>query len=355
MSDNIEIISVYMQNADNMRAIQLPDGRFHKSHPKFQFIFRVDSIVKNIRMSQADIVGLCELDNAGRDLIIEKLSALGYTCQYGQYSPGDERTFNFVIGYTDKFKYVSHRMIWFTSTPEIPLKDENRPAKSVNDNTHWDPVLALQKNSEFEKGSLITIFESASGRRFLVSVNHFGLQFPYNKISSEVLFDRVEKIKIEYNVEHVIIGGDFNTFGFENSKSTLVKMPRELEIFAGKYKRSNPQTSSTAEPIGFTFVGHCYDLGLGVDPSVLEKFYKLTNVQEQRVHLGEDILRRYPNLLRSVLDHVLYCGFTEMESRILIPSNLCEPDLTEQFKKSYIEGMPMAPSDHMPIFVTMRF
>lgn len=350
-------LNIITGNVNNDRRVELSNGLFYETHEKFKFIHRINDILKSVTKFNSQIIGLCELDSVGKELIQSKLEQLGYTVITGAYAPGDQYTFYHLIAFDSKLiQSIESKMYWFTSTPTDALDGTKRPKFSLNfDNTNRDPLL-IELHEEFEKGTLILVFNYAS-EKIIFSMNHFGLRKPYRLKSAELLNSFLNKLSAEYDTNKIIIGGDFNTFESDGGISQLDALTKDNYILASETSTFYDGTNDLGKAT-YTFLSYCYDVGLLRKDQrqwldISKELDQITDLTQKRIRLGEIILEIHGSPLKSYLDHIMYKGFKFGKMRVLVPEKFDPHNVNDLFIESYQKAIPLTSSDHL--FILSEF
>lgn len=329
-------IKVTFWNVNTDRRCQLEKG-YANWCITFKLDQRIDSIFEQIKNQNPDVCALFEIDINSLEIIKSRMKELGYLVTFGAYAPNQDPdySFYFVTGYkSDVLTVVNSYMFWFTSTPKVGLTSETRKT---------DGVLS-ECNESYEKGSLVTIFKTHAGDILIVSANHFGLRYPYQKKSAKLLSDHLFEIKKEYREQSkvsVVIGGDFNMFPQFDGQ--------QISPFVKKGFKQFIDENTT------TFCGYPYDLGLkGRDylKDVIEKTQGLQSINEKIGVFVNKVLELHGGPITSVLD----CAFVDTIMICNYEVDKCGIDVNEidsLFTKQTETGVPFMPSDHFPIIVTL--
>jgi hypothetical protein len=319
-------VCIYTHNSNSDRRAE--NGYASESFEYFKFVHRLDTLIQDLLQYKPNIIGFCEVDKQSKILLENSLISEGFTIvvnsipqAYAPYQQPDN-SFYYVVAYKkSEITLLDNMMIWFTSTPRTALTADTRKS---------DRIL-LENKETFEKGSFICLFKDQMNNKFIYSINHYPLRDLYQQTSSRILNAELNKLQAEWQVDKVIVAGDFNTFPRDGSPDM-----RAINELSGY---------QICDLIGNTFCSYPYDLGLPTPESTAHMNNVLCKIEdpvEQRLAFGNYVLELHGNPIMSQLDWVLTKG-------IIIKNSLLNYDFNcdkESFIESCSSGKPKYPSDH---------
>ena len=335
-------ISILSWNINTDRRVEYINGYAHYAFDGFTLKNRLNGIEEYLRHKNATIVSLCEVNPDYKEDIFNVLNRLGYKINCGACAPNQspDMSFYLIEGYKEyELTLINSYMHWFTATPTIALKPENRYERQTY-KPFVDSVMS-EFQEEYERGSLISIYQRNNGSVFVHSMNHFGLRDPYKIKSCEILRDHLEEIRSHDENIGIVVSGDFNTF--------------PTSVDAWDWKILSPLTN-----IGFcyaingktnTFNSYPYDLGISrnqkekdsVD-ACLEKAKQMANKREIRELFWDTLIKNRGDIIKGALDHVLIWNINVKNCYVDLMDTVENLDM----KKNTIEGIPSMLSDHLP-------
>lgn len=294
---------------------------------------RLTSIMTVIKNNMPTFVSLVEVSSTHRNDVVNELVSLGYRVIHGAYSPNqypEDKSLYYVFGFDESYTLINSYMYWFTNTPLNPLTDNTRKV---------DPVL-LECNQDYERGTLICIFEKDNSR-LVISSYHLGDNKQYQIKSNQLFLSHI----ISFSNMKIIIGGDFSDFVQDTISA--------FENVGFKHCDNNK----------FTFVGYPYDLGTPKTPeqetAISETMNKLTEMsgyphQDVQNMMANAIVSIYGAPLTSTYDHVFVMNTNNNVLDVLDNGLNNDSNLTRTFLENGAHS-PLTPSDHFPLLLNFYY